>query len=156
MIGWRSVSSWECRIDDLVVSSFEFPNFCLDIITSIDFNYIDITLTTASWNAPKSMWRRYFARDGICIFFLKCPKIEHIQFRCFSRFKIDHVFFSRNAPLFYVRFSWIAPFFLSDSQKGTEIECVRFWGISGKKCICHHVQNISFTYFLGHFKYPPP
>ena len=24
-------------------------------------------------------------------FFLKCPKIEHIQFRFFSRFKIDHV-----------------------------------------------------------------
>ena len=43
--------------------------------------------------------------------FLKCPKIEAIQFRCFSRFKIDHVFFSRNAPLFYVRFSWNAPFF---------------------------------------------
>ena len=23
------------------------------------------------------------------------------------------------------------------------------------KCICHHVQNLSSTYFLGHFKKPP-
>ena len=46
VIGWRSVCSWECRIDDLVVSSFEFPNFCFDIITSIDFIFIDETLAT--------------------------------------------------------------------------------------------------------------
>ena len=37
------------------------------------------------------------------LFFLKCHEIEHIHFRSFFRFKIDHVLFSRNAPLFYVR-----------------------------------------------------
>ena len=26
-------------------------------------------------------------------FSLRCPKIEHIHFRIFSRFQIDHVFF---------------------------------------------------------------
>ena len=32
-----------------------------------------------------------------------------------------------------------------ENEKNTEIEHVRFWGISGKKCICHHVQNMSYT-----------
>ena len=32
--------------------------------------------------------------------FFKCPKIEPIQFRFFRRLQIDHVLFSRNAPLF--------------------------------------------------------
>ena len=42
--------------------------------------------------------------------FLKCPKIEPSHFRFISRFKVDHVLFSQNAPLFYVRKSWNAPF----------------------------------------------
>ena len=35
-IGWTSIEicNWQCWIDDFVVSSFEFPNFCFDILTS--------------------------------------------------------------------------------------------------------------------------
>ena len=39
--------------------------------------------------------------------------------------------------------------------KRTENEHVRFLSISKKKCLCPHVQNISFTYVLGHFMEPP-
>ena len=112
------------------------------------------------------MWRIYiiyFARDSICIFFLKCPKIEHINFRCFSSFKIDHVFFSRNSPLFMFVFPEISHFSCSQNQMGKwgiskssnikkwgisrkkhviNFKTGRFWGISGKKCICYHVQNL--------------
>ena len=34
----------------------------------------------------------------ICFKILKCPKIDHINFRSFSYFKIDHVLCSRNGP----------------------------------------------------------
>ena len=112
----------------------------------------------------------------------KCPKPSH--FRFFSRFKIDHVLFSRNAPLFSVRFSWNAPFFLSDSENGKngafqekrteksgafrekstwsilkreknrKLIC-SILGHFRKNCICSHVKNTSFTCFLGHFMIPP-
>ena len=32
----------------------------------------------------------------------------------------------------------------------TEPQMIRFLGIS-KECICHPVENVSFTFFLGHF-----
>ena len=52
------------------------------------------------WNAPKSMWKIYFSRDGLCNFFRNAP----FHFRFIFPFKIDHVHFFRNAPLFYVHF----------------------------------------------------
>ena len=51
-------------------------------------------------------------------FVFKCPKIEPIHFRFFFRFQIDHVFFSRNAPIFYVRYSLNVPFSESDGKMG--------------------------------------
>ena len=41
--------------------------------------------------------------------FSKCPKIEEFHFRFLFCFKIDHVLFIRNAPLFYVRNIWNIP-----------------------------------------------
>ena len=90
------------------------------------------------WKALKSMWMIYFSRDGLCNFFRDAP----FHFRLLFCFKIDHVHFYRNAPLFYVRFFRNDPFFLSDSE-------------NGKNCICSHVQNTSFKGFLGHFMIPP-
>ena len=46
----------------------------------------------------KRIERIYFARVGICIFFLKCFNIENIHFRFFCRFKINHLFSSWNTP----------------------------------------------------------
>ena len=40
-------------------------------------------------------------------------------------------------------------------SKNWKTETVRFLGISKISSKCHHVQNISFTNFLGNFKYPP-
>ena len=78
-----------------------------------------------SWNASKSMWRRYFTRDGICIFFLKCPKIQHIQFRWFSHFKIDHAFFLEMTHFLLFVFPEMPHFSYLILKMGK-------WGISGK------------------------
>ena len=55
---------------------------------------------------------------GFChvIIFLKCPKIEDFSFRWIFCFKIDHVLFFWNTPLFWARIFWNTPFFLSDSK----------------------------------------
>ena len=96
-----------CKIRNPQFSTFFERYFIYTFLMFTNYgpSFQHAILREVSWNASKSMWRIYFARDGIWIFFLKCPKTEHIQFRCFSRFKIDHVIFSRNVPLFYVRFS---------------------------------------------------
>ena len=52
-------------------------------------------------------------------FFLKCPKIEHIQFRCFSRFKIDHVFFLE-IPHFFMLKNLEMPHFYLILKMGKE------------------------------------
>ena len=52
--------------------------------------------------------------------YLKCPKIEEFHFWFLFGFKIDHVRINRNAPFFYVRNIWNAPFFPfseSDQEK---------------------------------------
>ena len=36
------------------------------------------------------------------------------------------------------------------NRKATANDSLRFWGVS-KECICHPVENESFTFFLGHF-----
>ena len=104
----------------------------------------------------------------VMAFFLKCPKIEHSHFGFFSRFRIDHVLFSRNTPLFMFE-NLEMPHFQNqmgkmgnfrnfenkkirhfekkardrfENEKRTQNEYVRFWGISGKM---HHMQNISST-----------
>ena len=110
----------------------------------------------------KSMWRIYFARDGICLF-LNCPRIGHIYFWFCSRFQIDHVLSSRKA-LLYVRKSWNAPFSHLILKKGTlslwkqERNWKWIWSISGhfkNKFKCYHIQNISSTYFCRISSDPP-
>ena len=51
-------------------------------------------------NAPKSMSKIYFSRDGICIIFLKCPEFKHFQF----------LFLSSVRNLIMCNFFWNAPF----------------------------------------------
>ena len=93
-----------------------------------------------TWNAQKRMWKRNLSCDGICIFF-EMPQNRRCSFSVHFLFSesngknlIDHVLFFRNAPLFYARFFWNAPFFPFDSEnrKWTENEHLRFWGISKK------------------------
>ena len=48
------------------------------------------------------MWRMYYVLGILLViaFVFKFPKIEHIQFRFFSRFQIDHVLFLETPHLF--------------------------------------------------------
>ena len=129
--------------------------------------------TGVTWNAPKRLWRMYFARDGICICFWNAPKSNIIHFWWFSCFNIGHMLFSRNAPLFMFE-DFEMPHFKCPSRFSN----IKKWGISRKKhvidfktgkepkmnmfdfgafqkqmhIIWHHVRNISSTYFLRHFK----
>ena len=48
---------------------------------------------------PQKLFERCILHVGAYAFFSECPKIEYIHFRCFFRFKTDHIF-PRNAPLF--------------------------------------------------------
>ena len=91
-------------------------------------------------------------------FFLKCPKIEHIQFRGFSRFKIDPVFFSRNAPLFTVcSFSLKCPNFPIWFWKWgiSGILNIKKWGISRKNAwliLKREKHRNWICSILGHFR----
>ena len=69
------------------------------------------------WNAPKSMWKIYFSRDGICIF-LKCHKIEEFHIRFLFCLKIDHVLICLHTLCNRYAITW--KIYLSHA----------FWGIS--------------------------
>ena len=121
------------------------------------------------WNAPKSMWKMIFSRDSIFIIFWNAPKSKNLIFGL----KIGHVLIFRNAPLFYVRIFWNAPFFLSDSekgksgalqkistwsilkQKGTENKIIGFWGISKNFENAITWKNPLSHAFWGISWYPP-
>ena len=73
--------------------------------------WFTIPATRGTMKCPKKYVKEGFFTWGHMHFILKCPKIEHFQFRFISRFKTSHVFFLWNAPIFYVQIFWNAPFF---------------------------------------------
>ena len=96
-------------------------------------------------------------------FFRNAPKSKMFIFGSFSLFRIkwekfnwSRAFF-RNAPLFYTRFFFKCPIFpiWFWKQKMNRKWTSSILGHFEKKCICHHMINSSFTYFLGHFMLPP-
>ena len=107
------------------------------VIRIIDFN--------TGWylKCPKKYVEEIFCTWWHLQKILKCPKIEQFQFFSFFCSKSDHVLNFWNAPLFQARIFWNAPF------------RINFGGHFKIFYKCHHVQNISSTYFLGHFKYHP-
>ena len=93
--------------------------------------WLDYGVREGTWNVPKSMWRRYFARDGICINFWNAPKLNGLSFSLFSvRKLIPCLIFE--IPNFYK-----LHFRINIGSNAS------------------NVQNISSTYFLRHFKCPP-
>ena len=132
----------------------------------------DYIVREDTWNAPKSMCRRYFARDGIYINFWNAPKSNSFSFFSFFCSKVDHVLNFLKCPIFesilvrmllmFRKFrAWKSGAFQKINTWSTfeqKKEKNWNWSISGRfKNLCkwHHVQNISSTYFLGHFKHPP-
>ena len=93
-------------------------------------------------NAPKSMWKRNLSCDGICIFFRNAPKSKMFIF-CFQNQM-------RKKARDQLNFSHL----ILKTENEPKMNIFDF-GAFRKKCICHHVQHISSTYFLGHFKLPP-
>ena len=82
-----------------------------------------------------------------------CPIFEHFQFLPLFCSKSQHVSIFRvykNGAIQKIYTWW-----------DLERKIVRNWnypnvrGISKFSSICHHVKNISFTCFLGHFMIPP-
>ena len=137
---------------------------------------------------PQCMWRIYFARDDICIFPEMSQNRTYSISVLFPFSNRSRAFFSRNAP-FLCSFFLKCPIFsfsiirwenwgisgrtnikkghfekkkhVIDLKTGKAPKLNIFdFGAFQEKCICHHVQNISSTYILGHLKKhpvsPPP
>ena len=102
----------------------------------------DYIVREDTWNAPKSMCRRYFARDGIYINFWNAPKSNSFSFFSFFCSKVDHVLNFLKCPIFesiLVRMllmfrkwdiSKIKHVISFRTEKRKKTETVRFWGIS--------------------------
>ena len=67
-----------------------------------NFYKVMTMLGEVSWNSPKSMWKLYFSRDGICIFW-NASKPKEFHFRFLFCFQIDHVLFLK-CPIFPIWF----------------------------------------------------
>ena len=65
-------------------------------------NYVmSIVYTESNMECPKKYVKDDFFMWWHLHFYLKCPKIEELNFRCFCCLKISHVIFIWNAPWFW-------------------------------------------------------
>ena len=149
----RKTSNWGFQVRDYEMApkiwwpSWAYLSFTFWIIRGV------------IWNAPKRLWKMILSCDDICPIYLKCPKIEEFHFRFLFCFKIDHVRKIRNAPLFYVRNIWNAPFFPfseSDRKNGAFQQKKRLESLAFRKntwSILKQKRNRKWnSSIFGHFR----
>ena len=95
----------------------------------------------------------------ICSIFLKCPifESEWIENRAFQNNRtewIENWAFQNNRTYENRAFQKKSTWWEFEQKRERNWNSSNF-GYFKKICICHHVKNISFTYFSGHFMIPP-
>ena len=97
-----------------------------------------VCLRDVTWNAPKSMWRRYLARDSICICFVSKSNI--FMFGDFPDLKLVTCFFLEISYFFMFENLEMPNFFHFQNQ-------MRKWGVSrfSNKKVEHYEKKSTWS-----------